>query len=75
MKCEATGIDLVLEVDQTVEHSAFRPSVDRIDNKKGYTKENCRITSVIFNKAKCDYNDDDVIKMAQGLVQKVNNNG
>lgn len=70
LKCEATGVDLVLEVDNGVCHSAFRPSIDRIDNGKGYTKDNCRVVSVIFNKAKSDYNDADVLKMARGLLQR-----
>src|ERR1035437_8015367 len=64
MKCEATGLDLTLRIDKSVNQSAFRPSVDRIDNNKGYTKDNCRIVAVIFNKAKLDCTDADVIKMA-----------
>jgi hypothetical protein len=70
MKCEATGLDLTLEINENVCHSAFRPSIDRIDNKKGYIKDNCRIVSVLYNKAKSDYTDADVLKMALALTEK-----
>ena len=70
MKCEATGVDLTLDKNDCFCHSPFRPSIDRVDNTKGYLKENCRIVCVIFNKAKSDYSETDVIKMAKGLVEK-----
>lgn len=74
MKCEATGVDLVLEIRDDVFHSPFRPSVDRINNEKGYTKDNCQIVCVIFNKAKSDYATEDVIKMSKGLLEICNKN-
>ncbi len=70
MLCEATGVALTLEIDESVSHSPFRPSIDRIDNNKGYIKDNCRIVAVIYNKAKSDYTDADVLRMAQGLIDK-----
>lgn len=69
MRCQATGVELVLIKDDNVTHSAFRPSVDRIDNSKGYTKDNCRVVAVIYNKAKSDYNDEDVLKMAKSMIE------
>jgi hypothetical protein len=69
MKCEATGVDLMLEKRENVCHAPFRPSIDRIDNSRGYTKDNCRVVCVIFNKAKSDCLDEDVIKMAVSLVK------
>lgn len=70
MKCEATGVDLTLEIRDDVMHSPFRPSIDRKDNSKGYTKTNCQIVCVIYNKAKSDYESSDVIRMAKGLLQR-----
>lgn len=69
MKCEATGVDLNLDFDNKYQHSPFRPSIDRIDGKKGYLKENCRVVCVMFNKAKSDYLDEDVLKMAKMMVE------
>lgn len=69
MKCEATGVDLCLEHDENVTHAAFAPSIDRIDNSLGYTKNNCRIVCVCYNKAKSDYSSESVLKMAIGLVK------
>ena len=51
-------------------HTALKPSIDRIDNSQGYTKNNCRVVSVIYNKAKSDYKDEDVLKMARALVER-----
>ena len=70
MKCEASGVDLVLETDATVAHTAFKPSIDRIDNGKGYLKSNSRIVCVLYNKAKSDYTDEDVLKLASALIHK-----
>lgn len=70
MKCEATGVDLVLERQDNVQHTPFRPSIDRIENSKGYTKDNCRIVCVIYNKAKSDGTDADVLRMAEALWQQ-----
>jgi hypothetical protein len=70
MICEATGLSLVLDIDENVAHSAFRPSIDRRDNTLGYTKENCMVVCVIYNKSKSDYALSDVLKMAKALVMK-----
>ena len=47
-------------------------SLDRIDPKKGYTKNNCQIVSVIYNKAKGDGCATDVFLMAQYLQGEPN---
>jgi hypothetical protein len=75
MKCEVSGVPLLFEVDKTVMHSPFRPSIDRIDNSLGYTKENSRIVAVIYNKAKSDGTDADVLKLALGIVNEQKHRG
>jgi len=67
--CEATGVQLQLTINKDVWQSPFRPSIDRVDNSRGYTKDNCRIVCFIFNKAKADGTDEDVIKMAKALME------
>ena len=70
MLCSVTGSPLTLEIDKSVQHTPFRPSIDRIDNREGYTKDNCRVTCVIYNKAKSDGTDEDVLLMAKNLMEK-----
>lgn len=56
MTCEATGVNLDWG-DVRV-----RPSIDRLDNAKGYTVDNFRITSWIFNRARGPFTDEDVME-------------
>ena len=65
--CPVTGVEFDLSSDGW---SAFAPSVDRIDSKKPYTQENCRVVAVIFNLAKNQFSDEDVMKMARAMVAK-----
>lgn len=69
MVCQATRSPLTLEIDKTVQHSPFRPSIERVDNSKGYTEDNCLIVCVIYNKCKSDCHHNDVLKMASYLIK------
>jgi len=64
--CAATGMPL--EWTQGA-RQPWNPSVDRIDSTKGYTLENTRVVSVLFNLAKSEWTDADVLKMAEALCQ------
>lgn len=46
----------------------FRASLDRIDNTKGYSNENVQVVTKIYNTAKFHWNDDDVLRMAEGIL-------
>ena len=70
MVCTVTDLILQLEIDDRYQYSPFRPSIDRIDNTKGYTKSNCQITSVIYNRAKSEYTHADVLLMCKHLIDK-----
>lgn len=70
LRWEATGIDLVLEYEEDRTRSPFRPSIDRIDNSKGYTKDNCRIVCFMFNIAKGENTDAEVFSMAKAFVDR-----
>lgn len=46
-----------------------RASIDRIDPKLGYTKENVQFTSFIANIAKNDFNDSDLLDFCLAVIQ------
>lgn len=70
MACAATGLTLQLDIDDRYQYNPFRPSIDRIDNAKGYTKDNCQVVSVLYNRTKSEYTHDDVLLMCEYLVKK-----
>jgi hypothetical protein len=48
----------------------FRASLDRIDNTKGYLPDNIAVVVKIWNHAKWVWNEEDVIRMAKGLLEQ-----
>lgn len=58
MQCEVTGVKL--EWSPGSKHPLL-PSLDRIDPNKGYTPENTRVTSWIFNRARGTFSDQEVL--------------
>lgn len=71
MVCEATGLGLSLETIEGQMHTYNRPSIDRKDNNKGYTPDNCQVVSIIYNKAKSDGSHEDVMAMCKALMEKL----
>jgi len=68
--CEATG--LLLDLGPTKEPNLinpFSPSIDRVDNEQGYTKDNCRVVIWMYNRAKGIDTDADVLIMARALLE------
>lgn len=72
--CEVTGLSFTefkygSEIDKGwSSRDPFMATIDRIDPKMGYTKENCRMVCWIFNLAKSNWTDDVVRVMAKGLL-------
>lgn len=68
-RCEVTGMPM--EAPQarcSVENfprrrSPWRATVDRINPLQGYTKDNSRMVVLIFNLAKAEFSDSDVVRM------------
>ncbi len=64
-RCSVTGIEFSYEPN-----SPFLPSIDRIDNSRGYTRDNCRVVCWIYNCARGRFTDEDVLKMASCLLSR-----
>jgi hypothetical protein len=69
-KCEATGIPFDMELSKKGEpKNAFVASPDRIDNSKGYTKENTRWVVFIYNTMRNDFREDQVKEFIEHIRQ------
>lgn len=66
-RCEVTGIVFALG-KQMNGFRLFNPSIDRIDNAKGYTTDNCRFVLHAINSLKADGTDDDMYTIAEALI-------
>ena len=63
--CPRTGILFDMSEGRQL---PFRPSLDRIDNDKGYTLDNIQVVCKIYNTAKWAWTDEDVFRMSESLV-------
>jgi hypothetical protein len=68
--CEVTGLPLELSKPPGSRFHPWAPSVDRIDSKKGYTQDNCRVVCWIYNMAKSEWSDEVVMTFAKALANK-----
>lgn len=71
--CERTSVNFVLttyETNRQVSDNPYAPSIDRIDNNKGYTQDNSQVVLIAYNKFKSNYNEEDIFKIAQAIVQQ-----
>lgn len=69
--CEVTGIPFVFQ--QNGRPHRYSPSIDRIDAKKGYTKDNCRAVVWILNRAKGEDSDFDFEEFILEYADVINN--
>ena len=69
--CAVTKLKLVTKFrnDKRLD-TPYQASVDRIDNFKGYTKDNCRWVCLMFNYARNTFSDDQVLD----FISKASNN-
>lgn len=68
--CERTGIKFDLNKGANVRANKYGPSLDQKVSGLGYTPENCRVVVWVYNLAKCDFTDSDLLDFARCLLQK-----
>jgi len=64
-KCAVTQ----LPINGGGKHDPWQPSIDRIVPKDGYTPENCRLVAYIYNCARNQFSESDLLKMCEALVK------
>jgi len=68
-KCALTGLPMIIPVDRNDGKTLpFTPSIDKIDVKKGYTKDNVRLLCHVVNSALNEYGDETFDKIAKAYV-------
>ena len=68
MVCSVTGVKLIFALDK----GPCTPTIDRIDNSKGYIPGNVRLVSWIYNRAKSSSTDEEVLTYLVGpLLEKL----
>lgn len=63
--CEVTGIPFKFGAE-----SPWKPSIDRIDNTRGYVQDNVQIVVVLYNYAKHMFCLGDLMHLAKALIQQ-----
>ena len=64
--CELTGIKFV---KISAVHNPYSVSIDRIENDKGYTPENCRFILYALNGLKTNGTEADMYRIAEALLK------
>jgi hypothetical protein len=67
-KCEITGIEFVFR-DEGNRANPYSLSLDRVDNTKGYTKENVQLVVWIYNAAKATGTHEQVVNFSKKLLE------
>lgn len=62
--CEVSGLPLVMSQSG---REPFSPSLDRIDNSKGYTPENTKLVCWLYNRAKGHWTHEVIMQLAGAL--------
>lgn len=67
--CEVTGIHFDFTSGEN-HKNAYSPSIDRIDSKRGYTKDNTRIVIWQYNLMKGELSDEELLLICKLLVER-----
>ena len=69
-RCSKTGIPFNCDLREDGTRNPWAPSPDRIDSSKPYMKENVQWVCVMYNLAKQNWTDEEVMHMARELVNQ-----
>ena len=74
-KCKLTDIDFTFKLREKEKghFNPFNPSIDKIDSKKGYTKDNVRLVCVVVNLALNEFGEEVFKLMCQSYINKSKN--
>lgn len=69
-KCKRTGVnfDLTIYCDNKLKRSPNSMSIDRIDNTKGYVKENIQLVCLMYNLCKNHWSEEEVLAFCKRVV-------
>jgi len=70
-KCQRTGLVFDMEIGTKNKRNPYRPSIDRINSKKGYIKGNIQIVLAIVNTMKMDYTDDVIHPVIKAWASRI----
>jgi hypothetical protein len=73
-RCPLTGIKFLEPSGSSFMHP-YKPSIDRIDNSLGYTKQNCRIVVFAINAMIADWGENVMHRVANGYRYQKNKKG
>lgn len=71
--CEATGIVFDKNGEGDYSNHPYSPSLDRVDSKKGYTKENVRMVIWQFNLMKGEVSDEYLLSICDKFIENKEN--
>ncbi len=75
-KCKLTNLDFTFELRSEDKHfMPFNPSIDKIDSKGGYTKDNIRLVCVIVNLALNQFGEENFKLMCEAYINNSKNKG
>ena len=68
--CAVSGIPFQVKTAGENQVNPWQPSIDRLNQERGYTKRNCRMVCLIYNLARNQFRDADVMTLADALVSR-----
>lgn len=67
-KCAVSGIPFAKRFASDGRRDPWAPSIDRIENRQGYTVDNCRVVCMAANIAMSDWGFDTLLRLSRGVL-------